>query len=101
MKIMELCLSTGKPVIIQNVGEVLDPSVAPILEKAVVTIGACKVIKFNDKMVSYDPSFRLYLTTKLGEMGIEVLCLALIFEVLSYTTCHKINAVHLKGSLYS
>ncbi|PZC72710.1 hypothetical protein B5X24_HaOG210724 [Helicoverpa armigera] len=51
---------------IQNVGEVLDPSIAPILEKAIVTIGASKVIKFNDKMVSYHPDFHLYLTTKLG-----------------------------------
>ena len=65
---METCLSTGKPIIIQNVGEVLDPSIAPILEKAVVTIGNSKVIKFNDKMVSYHPDFRFYLTTKLGEL---------------------------------
>ncbi|CAH0702189.1 unnamed protein product [Spodoptera exigua] len=66
MRIMETCLSTGKPILIQNVGEVLDPSIAPILEKAVVTIGNSKVIKFNDKMVSYHEDFHLYLTTKLG-----------------------------------
>ncbi|XP_050561707.1 dynein axonemal heavy chain 2 [Spodoptera frugiperda] len=66
MKVMETCLSTGKPIIIQNVGEVLDPSIAPILEKAIVTIGTSKVIKFNDKMVSYHNDFHLYLTTKLG-----------------------------------
>lgn len=66
LRIMETCLSEGKPILIQNVGEVLDPSIAPILEKAIVTIGASKVIKFNDKMVSYHPDFHLYLTTKLG-----------------------------------
>lgn len=67
LKIMENCLSEGKPIIVQNVGEVLDPSIAPILTKAIVTIGTSQVIKFNDKMVAYNPSFRLYLTTKLGE----------------------------------
>lgn len=52
--------------IIQNVGEVLDPSIAPILDKAFVKIGSSVVIKFNEKMVSYKDSFRMYLTTKLG-----------------------------------
>ncbi|CAH0581624.1 unnamed protein product [Chrysodeixis includens] len=66
LKIMENCLSGGHPIIVQNVGEVLDPSIAPILNKAVVTIGTSQVIKFNDKMVAYNPAFRLYLTTKLG-----------------------------------
>lgn len=64
---MEGCLSQGKPVLIQNVGEVLDPSIAPILDKAIVTIGASQVIKFNDKMVAYHSNFMMYLTTKLGK----------------------------------
>lgn len=63
---MEQCLSQGKPVIVQNVSEVLDPSIAPILDKAVVKIGADLVIKFNEKMVPYNPIFKMYLTTKLG-----------------------------------
>lgn len=66
LKVMESCLSEGKPILIQNVGEVLDPSIAPILDKAIVKIGAALVIKFNEKMVPYDPNFKLYLTTKLG-----------------------------------
>lgn len=64
---MEGCLSGGKPIIVQNVGEVLDPSIAPILDKAIVTIGDSRVIKFNEKMVTYNPEFHLYLTTKLGK----------------------------------
>lgn len=64
---MENCLSQGKPIIIQNVGEVLDPSIAPILDKAIVKIGSDMVIKFNEKMVPYNPEFKMYLTTKLGE----------------------------------
>lgn len=66
LKIMEGCLSNGKPIIIQNVGEILDPSIAPILDKAIVKIGTTLFIKFNDKMVTYHSNFRLYLTTKLG-----------------------------------
>ncbi|XP_046962283.1 dynein axonemal heavy chain 2 [Vanessa cardui] len=66
LKIMETCLSAGQPIIVQNVGEVLDPSIAPILDKAIVRIGADLVIKFNEKMVPYNPAFKMYLTTKLG-----------------------------------
>jgi dynein heavy chain, axonemal len=67
LKIMETCLTEGTPVIVQNVGEVLDPSIAPILDKAIVIIGNSMVIKFNEKMVPYNKQFRMYLTTKLGK----------------------------------
>ncbi|GBO98704.1 Dynein heavy chain 2, axonemal [Eumeta japonica] len=66
LKIMENCLSAGKPVIVQNVGEVIDPSIAPILDKAIIRVGGNLVIKFNEKMVPYNSAFRMYLTTKLG-----------------------------------
>ncbi|KAJ2950243.1 hypothetical protein O0L34_g11605 [Tuta absoluta] len=66
LKLTEIALADGKPILISNVGQVLDPSISPILDKAIVNIGAEKVIKFNDKMVTYNPNFRLYLTTKLG-----------------------------------
>lgn len=66
LKIMEMCLTDGKPIIVQNVGEVLDPSIAPILDKAIVKIGTSFVIKFNEKMVPYNTSFKMYITTKLG-----------------------------------
>lgn len=63
---MEGSLTAGSPILIQNVGEVLDPSIAPILDKAIITIGKDLVIKFNEKMVPYNTNFRMYLTTKLG-----------------------------------
>ncbi|KOB75440.1 putative dynein axonemal heavy chain-like protein [Operophtera brumata] len=66
LKVMENSLTKGTPILVHNVGEVLDPSIAPILDKAIVKIGNALVIKFNEKMVSYDPKFRMYLTTKLG-----------------------------------
>ncbi|KAG6451921.1 hypothetical protein O3G_MSEX007393 [Manduca sexta] len=66
LKVMETCLTEGKPIIVQNVGEVLDPSIAPILDKAIVKIGNSMVIKFNEKMVPYNEDFKMYLTTKLG-----------------------------------
>ncbi|CAH3869754.1 unnamed protein product [Pieris brassicae] len=66
LKVMETGLTEGKPILVQNVGEVLDPSIAPILDKAIVKIGTALVIKFNEKMVPYNQNFRMYLTTKLG-----------------------------------
>lgn len=78
---MENALSSGAPILVQNVGEVLDPSIAPILDKAIVTIGSAQVIKFNDKMVTYNNNFRMYLTTKLGEFILLLACLAYDFIV--------------------
>ncbi|CAG9129073.1 unnamed protein product [Plutella xylostella] len=66
LKIVESCLSKGTPLLIQNVGEVLDPSIEPILDKAIVKIGNDLFIKFNEKMVPFNPDFKMYLTTKLG-----------------------------------
>ncbi|KAG7305961.1 hypothetical protein JYU34_008524 [Plutella xylostella] len=66
LKIVEGCLSKGTPLLIQNVGEVLDPSIEPILDKAIVKIGNDLFIKFNEKMVPFNPDFKMYLTTKLG-----------------------------------
>lgn len=65
---METALTEGNPILVQNVGEVLDPSIAPILDKAIVRIGSALVIKFNEKMVPYNQAFRMYLTTKLGKL---------------------------------
>ncbi|RZC39320.1 dynein heavy chain 2, axonemal-like [Asbolus verrucosus] len=65
MKIMEDCVKNGKPVLLQNILETMDPSLDPILGKAVVKQGGMNLIKIDDKFVSYNDEFRFFITTKL------------------------------------
>jgi len=46
--------------------EELDPSLEPIMSRAVVKVGNRNIIKLGDKEVDYNPDFRFYLTTKLN-----------------------------------
>lgn len=66
MKIVEKAVQFGKPVLLQNILETIDPSLNPILNKAVIKQGGEDLIKLDDKMVSYNPKFRFFITTKLG-----------------------------------
>nr|CAD7455963.1 unnamed protein product [Timema tahoe] len=66
MKTLEQAIQFGNSVLLQNVMEVLDPSLAPILNKAVVKQGGQMLIKLGDKMVQYNPNFRFFITTKLS-----------------------------------
>lgn len=66
MRLLEACISNGKPLLIENIGETLDPSVDPVLRKNVFkTQDGRAMLRLGDQDVSYDSHFRLYLTTKL------------------------------------
>ncbi|KAI4504209.1 hypothetical protein M0802_000680 [Mischocyttarus mexicanus] len=66
MRVLEQALQFGWPVLLENVGETLDPALNPILEKAFIKSGDQVMIKFNDKMITYNAKFRLFITTKLS-----------------------------------
>lgn len=66
MKIVEKAVQYGKPVLLQNIWESMDPSLMPILSKAVVKQGGMNLIKLDDKMITYHDSFRFFITTKLN-----------------------------------
>lgn len=55
----------GHPVLIQDVGEDLDPSLAAIFRMTGLDQDRASMIQFGDKELSYNHNFRLYLTTKL------------------------------------
>ncbi|XP_012280984.2 dynein heavy chain 2, axonemal [Orussus abietinus] len=65
MRTLELAIQFGKPVLLQNVGETLDPALNPILQKSFIKSGDEVLIKIQDKMISYNEQFRLFITTKL------------------------------------
>ncbi|XP_064408838.1 dynein axonemal heavy chain 2 [Latimeria chalumnae] len=66
LRTLENAVQFGFPVLLQNVQEELDPSLAPILNKSVTVVGGQMMIKLGDKDVEYSPDFRLYITTKLS-----------------------------------
>ncbi|XP_039605580.1 dynein heavy chain 2, axonemal [Polypterus senegalus] len=66
MRTLENAIQFGSPVLLQNVQEELDPSLAPVLNKSVTKIGGRLLIRLGDKEVEYSPEFRFYITTKLS-----------------------------------
>mmetsp|Transcript_2871 Transcript_2871/g.12278 ORF Transcript_2871/g.12278 Transcript_2871/m.12278 type:complete len:1013 (-) Transcript_2871:122-3160(-) len=63
---MENAIQFGDPVLIQDVGEEIDPILEPVLSKSFIKKGNSLCIKLGDKEVDYSPDFRLYLTSKLS-----------------------------------
>ncbi|XP_053341025.1 dynein axonemal heavy chain 2 [Clarias gariepinus] len=66
LRVLENAVQFGSPVLLQNVQEDLDPSLAPILNKSFTHVGGRLLIKLGDKEVEYNPEFRFYITTKLS-----------------------------------
>lgn len=65
LKHLEGCIRNGTPVMVENVGEELDPAIEPLLQKQIVKKGNSYQIKIGDSIIEYDMKFRFYLTTKL------------------------------------
>ncbi|XP_059216601.1 dynein axonemal heavy chain 3 isoform X2 [Stomoxys calcitrans] len=63
MQVLELAITYGNPVLIENVGERLDSNLTPILEKNVIKHKGGYFIKSGDQMIEYNSNFRLYITT--------------------------------------
>jgi len=62
---LEDCLSFGKPLLIENIEEELDPVLDPVLEKRYVKKGKGFMIALADKEVDYTDTFALFCTCRL------------------------------------
>jgi dynein heavy chain len=63
---VENAMTQGETIIIENMGDAVDPVLDPVLARAVIKKGRSLIIKLGDKEVDYDPKFQLYLQTKLA-----------------------------------
>eukprot|EP01043_Picozoa_sp_COSAG02_P032009 COSAG02_NODE_2120_length_9782_cov_1.807085_2_plen_2245_part_00 len=61
---LEECMAFGKPLLIENIAEELDPVLDPILLKQIVW-GRSPKIQLSDKECDYNEAFSLAITTKL------------------------------------
>ena len=65
LRTLENCIQFGKPVLLENVGETLDPSLNPVLMKSTYTKGNHTYLKLGDQDIEYSEKFFFYITTKL------------------------------------
>lgn len=67
-KKLEIAIQNGHTVLLEEVGESLDPGLDPILTKAIYEQDGLKKINFGSKGegLFYDDNFRLMITTKLA-----------------------------------
>jgi dynein heavy chain len=64
LRTLENSIQFGKPVLLENIGETLDPSLNPILLKQIYTKGTSTFIKLGDQDIEYSPKFFFFITTK-------------------------------------
>ena len=54
MKEVEKALSNGSPVLVENIGEVIDAVLNPILARAIISRGGKTFIKLGETEVEYN-----------------------------------------------
>jgi dynein heavy chain len=64
LDVIEQSLSVGATVLVENIGEVIDPVLDSLLGRNLIKKG--RALKIGDKEVEYNPDFRLILHTKLA-----------------------------------
>ncbi|RYH31858.1 hypothetical protein EON65_01740 [archaeon] len=65
LRTLENCIRLGKPLLLEDVGEQIEPALEPVLQKAVFKSGSRWLIRLGDSDVDYDNNFKLYMTSKM------------------------------------
>ncbi|GAB6023461.1 Dynein heavy chain 7, axonemal [Chamberlinius hualienensis] len=65
LRLLEVCIQTGKPVLLENVGDEIDQALEAVLLKQTFKHAGSMCMKVGENIVEYSPSFSLYLTSHL------------------------------------
>ncbi|XP_063071051.1 dynein axonemal heavy chain 1 [Engraulis encrasicolus] len=65
LRSLENAIRFGKPCLLENVGEELDPALDPVLLRQTFKQQGNVVLKLGDTVIPYHDDFKMYLTTKL------------------------------------
>uniref|UniRef100_A0A8C0ZKV4 Dynein axonemal heavy chain 12 n=1 Tax=Cyanistes caeruleus TaxID=156563 RepID=A0A8C0ZKV4_CYACU len=65
MRTVENCIQFGTPLLLENVGEELDPSLEPLLLKQTFKQGGMECIRLGESIIEYSSDFKFFITTKL------------------------------------
>ena len=65
IRVLENAIQFGLPVLLENIGEELDPTLEPLLLKQVFKQAGVNCIRLGDSSIEYSSDFRFYMTTKL------------------------------------
>ncbi|XP_065178852.1 dynein axonemal heavy chain 6-like [Sycon ciliatum] len=66
LRTLENAIRIGMPVLLEEVGESLDPSLEPVLLRQTFMQGGRLLIRLGDSDIDYDKNFKFYMTTKLS-----------------------------------
>ncbi|CAG5008063.1 unnamed protein product [Parnassius apollo] len=66
LRLLESCVRLGWPLLLEDLGEQLDTALSPVLLKQTFMQAGRLLIHLGDSDIEYDPSFRLYMTTKIA-----------------------------------
>lgn len=72
LRVLENALQYGLPVLLENIGNEMDPILESVLQKEVFKQSGSMSIKLGDSMVEYNDAFRLYITSNLYEPNFSV-----------------------------
>ncbi|XP_053577059.1 dynein axonemal heavy chain 1 [Bombina bombina] len=64
LRSLENAIRFGKPFLLENVGEELDPALEPVLLKQTYKQQGSTVLRLGDTVIPYHDDFRMYITTK-------------------------------------
>lgn len=65
LKMVEACLRMGSPLLLEDVGESIEPALEPLLSNSSSSSGGRRTIKLGDANIDVDENFKLYLACKL------------------------------------
>ncbi|XP_049894014.1 dynein axonemal heavy chain 1 [Epinephelus moara] len=65
LRSLENGIQFGKPCVLENVGEELDPALEPVLLQQTFKQQGQTVLKLGDSVIPYNEGFKMYITTKL------------------------------------